>query len=99
MPGYSRQYCYIRGSVDLGNDKVVRQIVSRLKETAPGAGPVKVDGTWGSFAPILAAHLRRELKRPILYVSAHIDDADNVADDLVVLHGRTPESFPVWAGQ
>ncbi|RKY06067.1 MAG: transcription-repair coupling factor [Planctomycetota bacterium] len=85
--------------MDLGNHKVVRQIVSRLKETAPGAGPVKVDGTWGSFAPMLAAYLSREMKRPILYVSAHIDDADNIADDLVVFLGRTPETFPVWEGQ
>jgi transcription-repair coupling factor (superfamily II helicase) len=34
-------------------------------------------GTWGSFAPMLAAHLWKILKRPILYIAPHIDDADS----------------------
>jgi len=48
---------------------------------------------------MLAAHLLGELKRPILYVAAHIDDADNIADDLAVFLGRSPETFPVWEGR
>lgn len=85
--------------MDLAKDKVVRQIISRLKSAKSSDRPIKVDGTWGSFAPMLAAHILRQLKRPILYVSPHIDDADNVRDDLEVFAGSGVESFPVWETQ
>ncbi|MBN1456907.1 MAG: transcription-repair coupling factor [Sedimentisphaerales bacterium] len=86
-------------SVNIGRDKKIGQIVSRLKEIRPSDGPLKISGTWGSFAPMLAGHICSELKRPILYVSAHIDDADNVSDDLAVFTGKAVETFPVWEGQ
>ena len=86
-------------SVKLDGDKQVSLIVSRLAESRPGKGGVKVDGTWGSFAPMLAAHISGKLKRPILYVSPHIDDADLVNDDLCVFSGRQAETFAVWEGE
>ncbi len=67
--------------MELGRDRIVREIISRLK-IARGRGLVEVEGTWGSFAPLLAAHISKELGRPILYIRPHIDDADKVADDL-----------------
>ena len=84
--------------MDIGSDKAVREILSRLRSWKAGDGPVRVDGTWGSFAPMLAGYISGELKRPILYVSAHIDDADNVGDDISVVTGRGVETFPVWEG-
>ena len=84
--------------MDLGEDKIVRRIVSRLKEAKPQDGAVKVDGTWGSFAPMLAAHISKALKRPILYVNAQLDEADRTSDDLQVFSGRGAEVFPVWEG-
>ncbi|MBN1816009.1 MAG: transcription-repair coupling factor [Sedimentisphaerales bacterium] len=84
--------------IDLSRDKQVSKILTRLKETRSEQGPVCVDGTWGSFAPLLAVHLSEALKRPILYISAHIDDADNVADDLSVFGAGHVEVFPVWEG-
>ena len=100
---------------EVGKDKTVSQIISRLKTAKPVEGAVKVEGTWGSFARLLAAHISKENGRPILYVSPHIDDADNVADDLQTF-GSTPsmllrtgslttggaegvETFPAWEGQ
>ena len=68
--------------MDLNGDPKVREIVSRLAEARPGEGPVKVDGTWGSYARVLAGHIRRQLGRPIMYITAHQDEADNAADDL-----------------
>jgi transcription-repair coupling factor (superfamily II helicase) len=85
--------------VDLRKDKIVSQIVSRLSQAVAGdksAPAVKVDGTWGSFAPMLASHISSELKRPILYVSPHIDDADNAMEDMMVFAGGGIELFPVW---
>ncbi|MBN1125413.1 MAG: DEAD/DEAH box helicase, partial [Sedimentisphaerales bacterium] len=84
--------------IDLSRDKQVCEVLTRLKEANPEQGPVCVDGTWGSFVPMLAVHLSRMLHRPILYISAHIDDSDNVADDLTVFGAGHVEVFPVWEG-
>ncbi len=68
--------------MELGRDKIVREIISRLKDARGNEGAVKVEGTWGSFAPLLASYISKELSRPILYIRPHIDDADKAADDL-----------------
>ncbi|MFH1613855.1 MAG: transcription-repair coupling factor [Planctomycetota bacterium] len=80
--------------MDLGKDKTVAAIISRLQTAKPEEGPVDVEGTWGSFAPLLASHIASTLKRPILYIRAHMDDADNAADDLQVFAGRGVETLP-----
>ncbi len=83
--------------MDLGRDKVVRRIISRLK--AAETGGVKVEGTWGSFAPLLVAHISNQLKRPILYVRPHIDDADKAADDLQTFGAKAIEPLAAWEGE
>ena len=80
--------------MNIRRDKTVEQIISRLRKAWACGRPVKVEGTWGSFAPALAAEVFRTLKRPILYVSAHIDDADNVNDDLFVFGHKGGQTFP-----
>jgi len=75
----------------------VREIVSRLAKT--GEGAVKVEGTWGSFARLLGAHISRETSRPILYVCPHIDDADKAADDLRTFGCERVESLAAWEGE
>jgi transcription-repair coupling factor (superfamily II helicase) len=84
--------------MQIGNDSAVREITSRLKVLRPGEGAVKVEGSWGSFARLLAAHAAGELKTPVLYISPHIDDADSAGDDLGVFSGCTVETFPAWEG-
>ncbi len=74
--------------MELGRDKAVSEIISRLKSAKAGEGVVKVAGTWGSFAPLLVTHISKELGRPILYVRPHIDDADKAADDLHTFGGE-----------
>jgi transcription-repair coupling factor (superfamily II helicase) len=83
--------------MDLAGDKVVAQIVSRLRQAAQG--PVQVEGTWGSFARLLTAHLSRTLHRPILHLSPHIDDADRACDDLKTFGAAGVELLPAWEGQ
>ena len=58
--------------IDLGRDKQVSRLLSRLEHDPPEAGCVCADGTWGSFAPLLAVHVARRLGRPILFISPHI---------------------------
>ncbi len=84
--------------MNLGRDKTVRQIISRLKSFKAGGGVVNVEGTWGSFAPMLAAFVAEQLDRPILYTVAHIDDADKAADDLQTFGCEKVEALPAWEG-
>ena len=67
---------------------------------APGATPgkrqgvVAAEGLWGSSAPILAALATERLGRPLLYVTAHTDEADDVRDDIETALGTPPELLP-----
>jgi transcription-repair coupling factor (superfamily II helicase) len=58
---------------------------------ASGEGVVIADGLWGSFAPVLAGTVARQLQRPLLYITAHLDQADTARDDLELFSGQTPE--------
>jgi len=84
--------------VELGRDKTVSMIVSRLEAARDGKGAVKVAGTWGSFARLLAVHISEELGRPILYVCPHIEDGDKAADDLYTFGGQRIDALPAWEG-
>jgi transcription-repair coupling factor (superfamily II helicase) len=83
--------------MDLAGDKAVSQIVSRLSQAAQG--PVQVEGTWGSFARLLTAHLAQTLHRPILHICPHIDDADRAFDDLKTFGAAGVELLPAWEGE
>jgi len=106
--------------MELGRDRTVVEIISRLKTwhglparestakmAVPHEGAVKVEGTWGSFARLLAVHISKELGRPILYVRPHIDDADKAADDLHTFGAESVDStsspqvetFVAWEGE
>jgi transcription-repair coupling factor (superfamily II helicase) len=82
--------------MELGRDKLISDIAGRLKTSG---GVVKVAGTWGSFARLLAAHLSKQLPRPILYVCPHIDDADNAVDDLQTFGAKDVGLLPAWEGE
>ena len=86
-----------KNCMDLSRDKVVSQAISRLAAVPKGA--VQVEGTWGSFARLLAAHVARTLHRPILYICPHIDDADRAIDDLRTFEAGRVELLPAWEGE
>ncbi len=85
--------------MDLGRDKTVAEIVSRLGATEGGGGVVRVEGTWGSFARLLAACISEKLSRPILYICPHIEDADKAADDLQTFGCKSVEPLAAWEGE
>jgi transcription-repair coupling factor (superfamily II helicase) len=85
--------------VELGRDKTVAEIISRLKAAGIGEGAVKVEGTWGSFARLLAAYISEKSTRPILYICPHIDDADKAADDLHTFGAKAVNGLPAWEGE
>ncbi len=83
--------------MDLGCDKVVLRIISQL--THPDKGVVKVEGTWGSFARLLVAHISEKLSRPILLIYPHIEDADKAADDLKTFGCKEAKALAAWEGE
>jgi len=83
--------------MDLGREKIVAKIVSRLAQADNGA--VKVEGTWGSFARLLAAYISEKLSRPILYICPHIDDADKAADDMQTFGCGSVDVLAAWEGE
>ncbi|MHC4616539.1 MAG: transcription-repair coupling factor [Planctomycetota bacterium] len=84
--------------MELGRDRTVSEVISRL-EAARGEGVVKVEGTWGSFAHLLAAYVSERLGRPVLYICPHIDDADKAVDDLQTFGARAVEPLAAWEGE
>lgn len=65
--------------------------------SAPGLeGVVCADGLWGAFAPIVAGTAAAKLQRPLLYVTAHLEQADEARDDLELFCGRSPELFSAF---
>ena len=63
---------------------------------SPKGGWACAKGVWGSSAPLVAAALARILSRPLLFVTAHMDNADDAQDDLEVFTGHDVELFPAW---
>ena len=85
--------------MELGRDKTIAEIISRLKTARGNEGAVKVEGTWGAFARLLAAYISKELNRPILYICPHIDDSDKAVDDLHTFGAEAVEPLAAWEGE
>ncbi len=73
-------------------DLVYRRMVARLGE---GQGVFAAEGLWGSSAPIVSALLAKELDRSQLFVTAHLEQADEARDDMEIVGGRV-EIFPAF---
>src|SRR6185369_6857408 len=48
-------------------------------------------GLWGSSVAAALAAVQKELKRPVLLVCGHLDEADDLADDIELFAGERPE--------
>ncbi len=71
--------------------------VKRLKERLTGStGVVHVSGLWGSSAPMLGAITAAASGRTHLYITAHLEQADNARDDLELFLGGYCGLFPAW---
>src|SRR5688572_20208660 len=73
---------------------VAARALKELAQTLHEKQTVAASGLWGSSVAAVTAALERELRRPILLVCGHIDEADDLADDLELFHGRRPEVLP-----
>ncbi|MGA2498455.1 MAG: transcription-repair coupling factor [Tepidisphaeraceae bacterium] len=52
---------------------------------------VTASGLWGSSVALVTAALDRWLGRPILLLCGHLDEVDDLADDMELFHGRRPQ--------
>ncbi len=69
----------------------LRDLARQLSQS-PAAS---VSGLWGSSVGAVVASLRHELSRPVVLVCGHLDEADDLADDLQLFHGGPrPEVLP-----
>jgi transcription-repair coupling factor (superfamily II helicase) len=74
-------------------DAMLASLIARLKARG---GLVSVRGLWGSSAPAVVSLIQQATSRPVLYISAHLDDADDAREDLE-LFGDTPaDLLPAW---
>ncbi len=68
-----------------------------LKELAAAlgkTGAVTASGLWGSSVAAVVAAVKNELHRTIVLVCGHIDEADDLADDIQLFTGNRPEIVP-----
>ncbi|OWY70629.1 transcription-repair coupling factor [cyanobacterium TDX16] len=77
----------------ISGDPAFGAICSRL---AVDKTPLGANGLWGSAAPVTAALLSEQTGRPLLYLTAHPDQADDARDDMETILGRPVELFPAW---
>jgi len=72
-------------------DPRLEELARRL---ADGEGAVTAEGLWGSCAPIVAGLVAERLSRPLLFITAHSDEADDRRDDLETALGTAPDLLP-----
>jgi len=67
-------------------------LVARLQQTR---GTIAAEGLWGSSAPIVAALCAQSLRRVLLYITSHLDQADEARDDMELVCPEV-ELFPAF---
>ncbi len=68
-----------------------------LKELArllANTGAATASGLWGSSVSAVVAAVQAELKRPVVVICGHLDEADDLADDIELFTGRRPDALP-----
>jgi transcription-repair coupling factor (superfamily II helicase) len=65
-----------------------------LARTLADVGAATAAGLWGSSVAAVVASLRAELRRPIVVVCGHLDEADDLADDILLFSGARPDVLP-----
>src|SRR4051794_7422121 len=79
-------------------DTIGRLVAARplrdLARTLADTGAAPASGLWGSSVSAVVAALRAELRRPVLLVCGHLDEADDLADDIELFTGRRPDALP-----
>ncbi|MGA3065680.1 MAG: transcription-repair coupling factor [Tepidisphaeraceae bacterium] len=65
-----------------------------LAQTLRDSPALSVSGLWGSSVAAVLAVVQSDLARPILLVCGHLDEAEDLADDVELFTGKRPEVLP-----
>src|SRR5450432_1746291 len=68
----------------------LKELANTLRENRAAA----VSGLWGASAAAVIASLRSNLNQPILLICGHLDETEDLADDIELFLGRRPEILP-----
>ncbi len=77
----------------IANDRHLRDF---LAHAANAKGGLHVSGLWGSSARMVASLAAERAGMPLLYITAHLDDADAAQDDLELFRGQPCQLLPAW---
>src|SRR3954449_6099837 len=73
---------------------VAAREIRALAQTLGETGAATASGLWGSSVAAVVAAVDKELHRPIVVVCGHLDEADDLADDIELFLKRRPEVLP-----
>ena len=68
----------------------LKEVANILRDQRAAA----VSGLWGASVAAVIAAIRAELNRPTLLICGHLDEAEDLADDIELFSGRRPEILP-----
>lgn len=68
--------------------------LEQLAHQLARSNALSVSGLWGSSIAAVTAAVEQVLHRPVLVVCGHLDEADDLADDMELFHGRRPQVVP-----
>ena len=74
----------------LAHARALKELAVSLRENRAATA----SGLWGSSVAAVTAAVENELHRPLLLICGHIDEADDLADDLELFHHRRPDILP-----
>src|ERR687883_182289 len=73
---------------------VAARPIQTLAQMLAEKGMARASGLWGSSLAAVIAGVQRELNRPIILICGHLDEADDLADDVELFAGRRPDVVP-----
>src|SRR5437764_1326230 len=73
---------------------VAARPLAELAQLLAKSGAAAASGLWGSSVAAVVAALDKQLRRPILLLCGHLDEADDLADDVELFAGRRPDVLP-----
>jgi transcription-repair coupling factor (superfamily II helicase) len=77
----------------VGRLVAARELIT-LADTLAQKGLATASGLWGSSVAAVVASLQKRLSRPIMLVCGHLDEADDLADDVELFSGTRPDVVP-----
>ena len=73
---------------------VAARAIKDLAHQLDRARAATASGLWGSSVSAVLAGIRAELRRPVVLVCGHLDEADDLADDIELFSGTRPDVLP-----